>query len=377
MRNGYNILKTMPIRIIYTINNLHTAGSKLVLANLIKRLDRTKFEPVIAVNRKYDVHLERELEKISKVFELPLSAATRPRISLPFELWRISHKLKGKADIIHSFKYSSDWTEPLIARLAGIPYIMTKTNLSWNTKRWWIKSFLSNKIVCLSDAQIKLMAKWRNKIVKIPVGVDIEQFEKATPASRHQFGLKKSDIVLVSVAHLVPVKGHIDLIHAFFLVHKELPALKLLLVGTGEPEYVTKLKTLVNSLGLKEKIIFLGESNNVPSILKMSDGKILATRNEGRKEAFGTALVEAMAARLPVIATKSGGPEEIVVNNVTGWLVDANNPEALAQAIREFYQSPQKREQFGRAGFERAKKLYNVNLMVKRYTEIYDEILQS
>lgn len=171
MRHGYNILKTMPVRILYTINNLHTAGSKLVLANMIKRLDRTKFDPVIAVNRKYGVLLERELEKISKVLELPLSAATQPRMRL---------------------------------------------------------------------------------------------------------------------------------------------------------------------------LLSCDKSNNVPSILKMSDGKILATRNEGRKKAFGTALVEAMVARLPAVATKSGGPEEIVVNNVIGWLVDANNPEALAVAMREFYKSPKR-----------------------------------
>jgi len=362
----------MPIRVLYTINNLNTAGMKLVVADLVKRLDRSKFVPIVVVNKKTNSSLERELENICEVIQIPLRIPRRPRFAFPLSVLKTVKQLRGLADIAHSFDYSSDWTEGLAMKLAGIPWGVVKTNLFWDERKWWLKCALAHKIVCLSQAQVQVMKRWVHKITVIPTGVDIEKFQNAQPARREQFGLNSSDIVLVSVAHLVPVKGHPDLIRAFAIVKNELPNLKLLLIGDGEPDYVCELKNLVTHLGLKGRVIFGGKSDHVPSILKMCDGKILASQ----KEAFGAALVEAMAASLPVIATRSGGPEEIVVDGETGWLVNAGDPEALAEAIRDFYNNPQKRHRFGQAGFERAQKLYNVDLMVQRYEALYAEVLK-
>lgn len=367
----------MPIKVLYTINNLNTAGMKLVLADLVMRLDRFRFVPMVAVNSKTGSPLERTLEEICGVVQIPLRIPRRPRFAFPFNVWRTVRRLRGAADIAHSFDYASDWTEGLAMRLAGIPWIMVKTNLFWDERKWWLKCAVAHKIVCLSHAQVQVMKRWAHKITVIPTGVDVEKFRNAKPARRKQYGLSDSDMVLVSVAHLVPVKGHPELIRALAMVRDELPHLKLLLIGDGEPDYVQELKNLVKHLGLQGRVIFGGKSDNVPSILKMCDGKVLATRNEGRREAFGAALVEAMAAGLPVIATKSGGPEEIVVNGETGWLVDAGKPEALAEAIRDFYNNPQKRQRFGQAGLQRAQKLYDVNLMVQRYEALYVEVLNK
>lgn len=367
----------MPIRVLYTINNLNTAGMKLVVADLVRRLDRSRFTPIVAVNSKTGSPLERELESICEVVQIPLRIPRRPRFAFPLNLWRTVRQLRGIADIAHSFDYSSDWTEGLAMRLAGIPWIMVKTNLFWDERKWWLKCAFARKIVCLSHVQVQVMKRWIYKITVIPTGVDIEKFRNAEPARREQYGLNSSDTVLVSVAYIVPVKGHPDLIRALAVVRDELPNLKLLLIGDGEPKYVQELKGLVRDLGLQERVIFGGKSNNVPSILKMCDGKVLATRNEGRREAFGAALVEAMAAGLPVIATRSGGPEEIVVDGETGWLVDAGNPEALAEAIRDFYKNPHKRQRFGLAGFQRAQKFYDVNLMVQRYEALYGQVLKG
>ncbi len=365
----------MPIRVLYTINNLDTAGMKLVVADLVRRLDRSQFVPVVVVNRKTGSPLERALEEICEVVQIPLHISRRPRFAFPLNVWRTVRQLRGMADIAHSFDYSSDWTEGLAMRLAGIPWIMVKTNLFWDKRKWWLKCAFARKIVCLSQAQVQVMKRWDYKITVIPTGVDVERFHNAEPARREQYGLSNNDIVLVSVAHLVPVKGHPDLIRAIAIVAKELPNLKLLLIGDGEPDYVQELKNLVRDLKLQGRVIFGGKSDCVPSILKMCDGKVLATRNEGRREAFGAALVEAMAAGLPVIATRSGGPEEIVVDGETGWLVDAGKPEALAEAIRDFYNNPSKRKRFGQAGFQRARKFYDVKLMVQRYELLYAEVL--
>jgi len=151
----------------------------------------------------------------------------------------------------------------------------------------------------------------------------------------------------------------------------EYPQIKMLCIGSGERWYEKELKEYANELGLTRNIMFLGAQNGIERILKMADGKILATRNCGRGEGFGAALVEAMAAGLPVIATKSGGPEDIVIPGKTGWLVHPEGSEPLANALREFCQDSEKRKLYGLNAQSIAKKKFNLKLMNKRYECIY------
>jgi glycosyltransferase involved in cell wall biosynthesis len=117
----------------------------------------------------------------------------------------------------------------------------------------------------------------------------------------------------------------------------------------------------------------LGLRTDVPRLLPIFDGLILATRSWGRKEAFGAVLVEAMAAELPVIATKSGGPEDIIVPDETGWLVDAEGEEPLASAMKAFVIDNNRRQRFGAAGYKRARDLFSVEMMTEHYQKLYLE----
>jgi glycosyltransferase involved in cell wall biosynthesis len=256
-------------------------------------------------------------------------------------------------------------------RLAGIPWVTEKTNLSWDERRWWLRMFVARRIVCLSQAQVRLMRRWQKKIVVIPTGVDLARFQNAQPLRRQDFALQSSDIVLACVAHLVPVKGHVKLLHALAAVSQELPELKLLLVGAGEAEYTEALQNLTTSLGIADRVIFVGRSDNVPGLLKMCGGKVLASCKEG----FGAVLVEAMACGLPTIATKSGGPEEIVVPGETGWLVEPDGIQPLAEALHEFLADEERRRRFGIAGRERAERLFSRELMIQRYQQLYLEVV--
>lgn len=364
-----------PLRILYTINNLHTAGMKLVVADLVRHLDRTQFTPLIAVGQKTRSSLEQELENICQIIQLPLRVSRRPKHLLLPRLLNSARQLRRVADLAHSFDYASDWTEGLAMKIAGVPWVAEKTNLAWNERRWWLRSFLAARIVCLSRAQMSMMSRWSRKITMIPTGVELEKFASAKPLSRQNIGADETDILVASVAHLVPVKGHVDLIRAVAAVAGDLPKLKLLLAGQGEKTYVNDLKNLASSLGLTSRIIFLGPDTNVPALLKACDGKILATRNEGRREAFGAVLVEAMAAGLPVVSTKSGGPQDIVIDGETGWLVEAVGWEPLAQALRELYVDANRRRAYGLAGLHRARMLFNGQLMTRRYENVYKSVM--
>lgn len=361
-------------RVLFTINNLRTAGMKFVIADLVERLDRSRFAPAVAVNQLTDSPLERRLKEACPIYHCSLRVPRRPRVLFPFRLWRVASQLRGVADVAHSFDYASDWSEGKAMQLAGIPWVAEKTNLLWDPVKWRRKCSLARRIVCLSEAQRGQMTEYQDKVEVIPTGIDVNRFAGAEPFEREVFGLGAGDLVLVCVAHLIEVKGHRELIRAFREVHGEHPTLKLVLAGEGESHYADELHKMVESLGLMDHVRFLGKVDDVPRLLKMADGKILPTRNSARREGFGAAIVEAMAASLPVIATRSGGPEEIVIPDQTGWLVDAEGEAPMVEAMKEFCASPEKRTTYGRAGFVRAAREYSVELMVERLGRVYESV---
>lgn len=359
------------IRVLYTINNLDTAGSKYVVANLIRSHDRERFSPLLAVGRKTGTALEQELSQLCQIEEIDLHVSRRPRLGFPKALITTARRLRGLADIAVSFDYSSDWTEGLAMRLAGMPWIYFKSNMNWDARKWWLRSALAKRIVCQSQEQIRLLSAWKRKLELVPLGIDIGRFQNAQALSRREFDFAEDDLILVSLAQLVPIKGHVELLKAFGLVHQDLPAMKLILLGSGHKEYVEELKRLADDLGISHKVTFWGYADNVPQILKMCDGKILPSQ----KEAFPAAVIEAMAAGLPVIATRCGGPEEMIVDGETGWLVDANGAEPLAQAMRQFYADAERRRAYGKAGQRRARQLYRLDLMVARYEALFQSVM--
>ncbi len=363
------------IRLLLTINNLDTAGMKHVVADIVENIDRDEFEPSIGVAKLSGSALERRLAELCPVYELPsIRVNRRPRRKFAMRMLQSSLAVASKADVCHSFDYSSDWTEALATKLSGTRFVAEKTNLAYNERRWRGKLALADKVVCLSDAQEQQLARVAQKVEKVPTGVDLERFGRAEACARSAFGMSDDDVVLVSVAHLVEVKGHVELLEAFERLHERLPRLRLLLVGQGDADYTAQLEQQVRVAGLEKKVVFAGLRHDVPEILKMADGKILATRNSGRREAFGAAIVEAMAAGRPVIATRSGGPEEIVVPGLTGWLIRAEDPEELDAALVDFYRSPNDWAEMGRRGQRRASEYFDLETMVERYSAIYRQV---
>ncbi|MBK7870826.1 MAG: glycosyltransferase family 4 protein [Saprospiraceae bacterium] len=221
-------------------------------------------------------------------------------------------------------------------RLARLPWIVLKTDLDCNKEKWKWRLGLANHIVCISRVQQSLLSKYVNKISLIIIGIDTKVFSKKSPYKRAEFNLQLEDIVLACIAYLIPDKGHRELIRATALIKEKVPNLKILLIGKGNPDYEEELKRIICEFALQKVFIFLGARDDVPQLLPLADGGILTSQNYGRKEGFGVALVEAMATALPVIGTRSGGLEEIIQDGVNGWLVEADDLDALSKAILDF-----------------------------------------
>ena len=129
-----------PIKILFTIPNFDTAGSGRVVYDLVKRLDRSRFAPEICCVHDRGAFF-KEVEALGVPIHLfDVTAPYKPLWRLPFRIWKIRRFFRNHHfDLIHSWHWSSDFTEPLAARLAGIPFIYTKKAMGWGNRAWKCK----------------------------------------------------------------------------------------------------------------------------------------------------------------------------------------------------------------------------------------------
>jgi glycosyltransferase involved in cell wall biosynthesis len=175
---------------------------------------------------------------------------------------------------------------------------------------------------------------------------------------------------VVCVGHLRPEKGHDTLLRAFAIVHRQVPEARLVLAGDGPLRAATE--ALADQLGIASDVTFLGAVKDVWPVLAAADVFALASRSEP----LGIAAIEAMAAGLPVVATAVGGLPEVVEDGVTGRLVPALDPAALAAALVQLLNSRQQRADFGERGRAAASRMHADRAAVE-YFELYDSLLES
>jgi len=180
-----------------------------------------------------------------------------------------------------------------------------------------------------------------------------------------------SDFCFGMVARLVEQKGHRYLLDAFGRLCEELSNVHLVLVGSGPLRL--DLEGRVEELGLTSSVTFTGYRWDVPSLLQRFDAFVHPSLWEG----FGMVFLEAMAARLPVIATQVGAIPEIVVDGETGWLCPPKSPGPLASAMARLVREPRRARSMGEAGFRRLQKQFSVEAMVDAHERLYRDLLNG
>ncbi|WP_048331117.1 glycosyltransferase [Bizionia psychrotolerans] len=233
------------IRVLYTIPNFNTAGSGKSVYDLVKGLDREVFEPEICCFHNKGAFF-KEVEKLDvKIHIFPFTTDYRPRLTFLLRVLKIrSFFKKHQFDIIHSWHWSSDISEPLAAKLAGIPYVYTKKAMGWQSRFWSIRSKLSSKIITVNTDMVSAyFSKMLYKIETFPLAIDVGTYKPMGSSTelQKQLGLLPDDFVIISVANLVPVKGIETLCDAVSLLQN--PKLKVLIVGDDTGVYAQVLKT--------------------------------------------------------------------------------------------------------------------------------------
>jgi glycosyltransferase involved in cell wall biosynthesis len=207
----------------------------------------------------------------------------------------------------------------------------------------------------------------RQRLAVIPNGVDVDRYgdDVDRPAVRAGVGIGADDVMAIVVAKLMTQKGHAVLIDALATLRDRLPRLHLLLVGEGSlrPE----LEASVRDRGLAKRVTFAGNRADIPELLAASDVFVLPSLWEG----LPMALLEAMASRLPVVATSVSGTRQVVVDDESGLLVPPGNSDALAAAIERVVTEPKLAESLGHAARRRVEDWYSARAQARHHAELY------
>jgi glycosyltransferase involved in cell wall biosynthesis len=206
-------------------------------------------------------------------------------------------------------------------------------------------------------------------------GIDVSCFEAAALGRSQSESSRPntSSLVLIINANLIPYKGHADLFSALSMIADRLPPdWQLLCIGC-DYGVGAKLREQIRELKLGDHIRFLGQRRDVASLLSSADIGLLCSQEEG----FANAVLEGMAAGLPMIVTDVGGNAEAVVHGETGLIVPPRDPVTLAQAILELAGDAQSRHALGKAGLDRVKSHFTIDRCVSDYDRLYQGLLRG
>ena len=303
-------------------------------------------------------------------------------------LWQVYRLLRReKYDLIHTHNSKGGFIGRLAAKLAGGPPVIHGVHgYAFHDNEPWFRRTLfftlekmarkwSAGIICISQPLVDLWVQRKlaepEKIRKIYSGIDVREFKKADSRKkiRKELGLKPDQIAAGQVSKLWEGKGHEDIINACPLIFTEVPDLKVFFAGDGPIR--EKLEEMVFKNGLQERVIFLGHCDNIAEVTSALDIAVLASHYEG----MGRVILEAMAASLPVVATRVGGIPDLVVDRETGILVEPHNPEQLAQSIIYLASYPKLRRQMGEAGKKSVDRRFTVDTMIEQIDQLYQEVL--
>lgn len=293
---------------------------------------------------------------------------------------RIIHSFEP--DVVHSHQYTPFLYGSLACLWAGLGCVLFTEHgrhfpdlVGW--KRRMVNRFLAPRTahvtaVCefTRERLVRLEGMSSRQIEVVYNGIDLSRFEERIDRgeARRRLGLPNDAAVIVQVGTFRSVKDHPTALRAFQTVIAAEPSTMLVFAGQGPDLPVCR--KLAARLDLNGNITFLGQRSDIVEILAAADIMLLTSVSE----AHSLALLEGMAAALPVVATNVGGIPETVIDNETALLVPPGDPDATATAMLTLLRQPALRKRMGEAGCTRVREYFSQTAMHKRYMEIYGEL---
>jgi len=390
------------IKVLQIVANLEIGGAQEVVRTLLEYLAAGDCTPVVCTFR--DGPLRPDMEQLGikvEVLDLPRHSV----VALPLflvdmvRIWQASAQLirKHAVDVVQTHLLGSldflmlalPWATNLSVVLwtfHNVDFLPSKADVS--QYRWLIRpkryvhrllyGLTSHKVsgfIAVSDevrdSMIELIGPIQDKITVICNGVDVKRYERAVDrhAVRQQLGLETNTRLIATVATLKEQKGHRYLIDAAATIVPQHPDCHFLFVGDGKLR--GKLQAQVRELGLSRNIHFLGSRRDVPDLLAASDLFVLPSLWEG----LPMALIEAMAASLPIVATAVSGTVQVMIPGETGLVVPPGNTEMLARAMTELLSDPARAQAMGVAAKQRVQAEFSAEKQANEHLALYRRLL--
>jgi glycosyltransferase involved in cell wall biosynthesis len=376
-------LTDKPARIVVVTSRLDVGGTERHIARVLPALQRRGLDVALYVMERGGP-LEADIAAQGVRVEGPSHRGILhwPRASLALARWL----RRERPDIVHFFLPRPYVFGSLAAELAGHRLrLMSRRSLTDYREKYpllgGIERLLHRRtfgILGNSRAVIDQLAAEVDdprKLALIHNGIALPSpvFAGSRRQTRDLLQIPDAALVVAVVANLIAYKGHRDLLAALALIKDRLPASWRLLAIGRDDGIGAELKAQAQASGMAGHVLWFGERRDVGELLSASDIFVLPSHQEG----FSNALLEAMAARLPVIATAVGGNSDAVVDNETGVMVPPRDPRALGTAILQLADDAELRDRAGEAGRRRVEQHFSLSACVDRYEVLYRALVEA
>ncbi len=372
------------ISIIFLLDKLAFGGTPLQVMELALHLDAERFRRHFVVLAQAAPELRQRLSDHGIACEL-IGRDNWVQLSA----WREARKLhevfqRLKPDLIHAFLPTSNVLGALVGKWAHVPVrISSHRDLGGfdgagvTRMNNWVDRHLVQCVTANSEAvRQAVLARTKLQRERVRVlynGVDMEKLQRANRglAKRQELGFGAEELLVAVVANIRPAKGHREALSAFLQMAKRFPNSRLLLCGyVADTALFHELQHTVAAAHAERQVCFMDSRKDIPEIMHAIDILLAPSFSEG----FSNAILEAMAAGKPVLASAVGGNREQIVNAETGYLTPPGESAALAHALLTLAASPERRRQMGEAAAARAQEKFSVQAMTAAHARLYEEL---
>ena len=367
------------IGIAYIIKSMEVGGSQTHLVQVLKLLDRSRFDPVLYCLSGEGVLLEN-VRQAGVTVVTPGAGRSYRGPDLVSRVAALTRSLRQqKPDIVHPYLLRANFVGSISARLARVPKLMvSKRGCHWRKGLELIGAKVGNALADRIMVNAEAVREFvhanegcaMDDMVVIPSGVDTDRFRPLDgDGFKARLGLPPEHRIVGIVTRMRVRKGVEEFIRAMGQVRRTHPDAHAVIVG--EVELDDDLQALVRDLHLDDHLTLLGRRADMPEVYSAFDIFVLSSHDEG----MSNAILEAMSVEKPVVATDVGGTGEVVRHQQSGLLVPPKDPEALALAIAQVLADPAQAQAMGKLGRRIVEESFSARSMVRSMERFYVELV--
>lgn len=368
----------MPIGLAYIAGQLCLGGAEQQLYYLLAGIDRSRFRPiVISLGPVSNEYWHTPITKLG----IGITHVSK-RVGHAGRTLQIAEILRREnIHIVHGWVFHTNPYCAISGRLARVPLRLGSmredcSSLPKGKCLNWFGFYGPDVLITNSKQNAKQVTKLglTSRYVRtVPNGVPIpppvtrlQHYEL-----RCQLGYSDSELVVGSIGRLDENKNHVMLLRAFASLATKWPTLRLVIIGEGPLK--SQLLVMAQELGVGSKVNFLGSVPRAAAFLPAFDVGCLTSRTEG----MSNFIMEAAAAGIPLVSTRSGDSADLIEDSVTGFLVSPKDETHMVESLNFLLANPEDRFRMGQAGREKMRREFSIESMIARMSEIYEDALAT